>query len=200
MTPNFSLHHHFWGTRFTASHDWGSNSILSRFSLISQSLCAWTAPMAPSRDKLGSWRRALPVHRYTLLTVAKHQGMMTASHWQQRAPRELTSDLQHHCSLKRQPYSAGIPSISASAYLGWKHSCRNKSRRSDRRTEFLVSWTWLRFAVFASHLLSGKLHLPHPDKLLFQQSCPRALCHQEVCELKSEREVRVHQLPALSTK
>lgn len=121
--------------------------------------------------------------------------------WQQiRAHRELISDLQHPCSLKCQPHAAGIPSLSASAYLGWKHSCRNKCHRSGTRTEFLVSWTLLRSVVFASHLSSGKLHLPHPDKLLFQQSCPRALCHQEVCELKSEREVRVHQLPALSTK
>lgn len=115
-------------------------------------------------------------------------------------PQRAHKWLQCCCSLKCQPHPAGIPSLSASAYLGWKHSCSNKSRRSDTRTEFPVSWTSLRFVVFASHLSSGKLHLPHPDKLLFQQSCPRALCHQEVCEPKSEREVRVHQLPALSTK
>lgn len=179
------------------------SSILCRFSLISQSLCAWTAPTAPSWDRLGSWRWALravlPAHRYTLVTVANpsSKGMIGQ---QVTDIREPTSDLQHHCSLKCQPHPAGIASLSASAYLGWKHSCRNKSRRSDTRTEFLASWTLQRFVVFASHLSSGKLHLPHPDKLLFQQSCPRALCHQEVCELKSEREVRVHQLPALSTK
>lgn len=210
MTLDFSLHHHFWGTRFTVSYDWGSSpghrnwklhpmQILPHFSIF-VCLNSSHSSQLGQMGQLEMGPACCAVHKYTLVTVAKarSQGRMVTAN--QRPHRELTSDLQHPCSLKCQPHPAGIPSLSASAYLGWKHSCRNKSHRSGTRTEFLVSWTSLRSVGFASHLSSGKLHLPHPDKLLFQQSCPRALCHQEVCELKSEREVRVHQLPALSTK
>lgn len=100
MTPNSSLRHHFWGTRFTESHYWGSSPGHQNWKLypiqIFPHFSIFVCLNSSHSSQLGqTGQLEMGPACCAACTVAKprSQGMtMTASHWHQRAHRELTSD------------------------------------------------------------------------------------------------------------